>query len=69
VVRIGNLVQLPAVLEVRNPGLSVNGDDQKTCKRSRLDHDGSREIVRFQTGLRHSSRLVFSPQISKRAQK
>jgi hypothetical protein len=37
-------VPSPAAFEVRNPGLSVNGDGQKTCKRSGLDHGGSREI-------------------------
>jgi len=29
VISIGNLVRLPADLEVRNPGLSVNGDEKK----------------------------------------
>jgi len=69
VIIIGNLVQLPAPLEVRNPGLSANGSEQKTCQRSGLYHDGSSESVRFHTGIRHSSKLLFSPKRGKHAQK
>jgi hypothetical protein len=68
-IRIGNLAQPPAPLEVWNPGLSVKGDEQVLCMWSGLDCDRSREIMRFHRGIRVSCSLIVSPQISKHMQK